>query len=556
MSALPFFDCNCMIGARAQRHQRSIWQLDDYRSEFDYYDIVGAVVHHAVAAEYSPDYGNRRLLREIGDDPQLVPQWVLLPHHAGEMPPPDELVAEMLSLGVRTARLLPTTHRFGTAEYVIGELLSELERHRLPLFLDLSEVAWHELVDLCQAHPLLPVVLCGVGYGAGQQLYPSCQQCPNLYVETHRFQDHQAYQRFVAEFGENRLLFGTGLPHCSPGSPHMMTLYQDIPKSTRPMIAGSNLLQLLEGVTGVSGRPLPHLRAPREHPDDDPIVASVRAGRPLSDEFIIDCHGHLAHPGAMGAIGLAMPGQDADSAIISMDRLGVDILAFSMWSGLVEGDAEANDLALEAVARYPDRLMAYGCYNTRYPEIYQAELERVFYTDRVIGIKPYGLYSRVRIDDPVRHASYQWASDNHKPILGCGSFSAESQQLTPQMAMRLAERYPGAAWIISHATSSYQMVEAVIEACSALSNIYAEVCYSSILYAGAEMLYESIPLEQILYGSDAMMRDPASQLGWMCWARIPYQAKQRILGQNFADILGMAPEARTPRSTRPPATQH
>jgi hypothetical protein len=53
-----------------------------------------------------------------------------------------------------------------------------------------------------------------------------------------------------------------------------------------------------------------------------------------------------------------------------------------------------------------------------------------------------------------------------------------------------------------------------------------------------------------------MMRDPAPQLGWMCWARIPYQAKQRILGQNFADILGMTPETRAPRSARPLANQH
>jgi predicted TIM-barrel fold metal-dependent hydrolase len=389
-------------------------------------------------------------------------------------------------------------------------------------------------------------VLCGVGYGAGARLYPACRQCPNLYIETHRFQDHQAYQRFVNEFGEHRLLFGTGLPHCSPGSPHMMTMYQDLPEQARPMIAGGNMLRLLEGVTGATGRPLPKLLAPRAHPEDDPIVACARAGRPLSDEFVMDCHGHLAHPGAMGAIGLAMPGQDADSAIASMDRLGVDKLVFSMWSGLVQGDAEANDLALEAVARYPDRLMAYGCYNTRYPETYQAELRRVFHTNKVIGIKPYGQYSRVRLDDPVRHDSYQWANDNGKPILGCGSASAESQQLTPPMAMRLAEQYPGAAWIISHATSSYAMAEAVIEACNAFANIYAEVCYSSILYGAAEMLYENMALEQILYGSDAMMRDPASQLGWMCWSRIPYQAKQRILGHNFADILRLSAEQRKP----------
>jgi predicted TIM-barrel fold metal-dependent hydrolase len=224
------------------------------------------------------------------------------------------------------------------------------------------------------------------------------------------------------------------------------------------------------------------------------------------------------------------------------------MLAFSTWSGLTEGDAEGNDVALDAVAKYPDRLMAYGCYNNNYPEIYEAELQRVFYTNKVIGIKPYGQYNRARIDDPRRDASYQWASDNEKIILGCGSPSNEAQQLTPPMAMKLAAKYPGAKWIISHATSSFEMAQAVIEACNAFPNIFAEVCYSTITYGICEMLYENIPLPQILYGSDALMRDPAPQLGWVAWARIPYEAKQRILGHNFADLLKFPPEARTPRA--------
>ncbi len=87
MAQLAFFDCNCMIGVRAKRHAREIHELDEFRREFEHCDILAAVVYHAVAKEYSCDYGNRRLMREIGDDPCLVPQWVLLPHHTGEMAP-------------------------------------------------------------------------------------------------------------------------------------------------------------------------------------------------------------------------------------------------------------------------------------------------------------------------------------------------------------------------------------------------------------------------------------------------------------------------------------
>jgi len=546
MSPLAFFDCNCMIGIRAKRDSREVFNLNEFKREFEHCGIMGAVLYHAVAKEYSCDYGNRRLMREIGDDPQLVPQWVLLPHHTQEMPPAPELVAEMLSLGVRTARIFPSSHGFGTSEYILGPLLSELERHRIPLFIDQGEVSDAQLVALCHAHPLLPVVVCGFTYASDWRLMPLCEQCPNLHVETSLLQGHNAYRRFVPRFGADRLLFGSGLPFRSPGATTMMTRYEDILDEARPMIAGGNMLQLLANVVGAQGRPLPELSTPPAHLDDDPILACVREGKPLSDEFIIDSHGHLAHFGAMGAIGIPMPAQDADEAIVTMDRIGIDMMAFSMWSGLVDGDPEANDLAINAVAKYPDRLMAYGCYNNNYPDMYEAELERVFRGGKVIGIKPYGQYNRARIDDPRRAASWEWANEAGAIVLGCGSFN-EEQQMSPAIAMKLAERYPNAKWMISHVTSSHAFARATIEACNAYPNIYAEVCYSLLTYGIMEMLYEQIPLEQILYGSDMLMRDPASQIGYVAFARIPYEAKQRIFGHNFADMLRLSQEARTPR---------
>lgn len=547
MAALPFFDANCMIGTRATRHARTPWRLEEYRADFQQCDIMGAVVYHAVARDYSADYGNRRLMAEIGDDVQLSPQWVLLPHQTGEMPPAPELVAEMLAAGVRSARILPTAHRYPPEEHIIGYLLNELERHRIPLFVDTSEVSYDDVIGMCGAHPLLPVVLCGATYADGWQIETACRQCENLHIETHLLQGHHAYSRFVDEFGADRLIFGTDMPHRSPGAARMMTCYEDIPEDARRKIAGENMLRLLRNVRGASGRPLPNLPSPPDHPDDDPITAAVRAGEPLSDEFVLDSHGHFAHPGAMGAVGYPMPAQDADGAVKTMDRIGIDILVFSTWSGLVQGDLEANDVALDAVAKYPDRLMAYGCYNPNYPDMYKSELDRVFRTGKVVGIKPYGQYSRVRLDDPVRDAAYQWANDNEKPVLGCGAFN-EAQQMSPAIAQKLAERFPNARFIISHASKSYDFAEATIEACKAFSNIFAEVCYSQILYGTCEMLCENIPIEQVLYGSDALMRDPAPQLGWVAWADISYEDKQKVLGHNFADVLKLPPQDRYSRT--------
>jgi len=527
-----------MIGVRAQRHPRTIWKLEEYKRDFEYYDIMAAVVYHAVAREYSPDYGNRRLLREIGDDPQLVPQWVLLPHHAGEMPAPPELVAEMLSLGVRTARIFPKEHGFGTSEYVIGPLLSELERHGIPLFIDKSEIELPQLVELCRAHPLLPVVLCGQGWGAGRTLYPALAQAPNLHIETWSYQEHRAYEVFVERFGAERLVFGTDLPNRSPGAARMMTNYEDIPEEARPKIAGENMLRLLRNVRGASGRPLPELKTPPEHPDDDPIVACLRVGKPLSEEFVLDAHGHIGHPGCMG-VHVPLAYNDADNLVKTMDRIGIDMCCFSPWSGIITGDPEANDISLDAVARHPGRLVAYGCDNPNYPEVFKAEYERVFVSGKVMGYKPYPRHG-VEFDAPQLALLMEWSNENEKPVL--------CHAMKPEISRTLAERYPKASFLVAHTGSSWALAEGTAEVAREFKNVYGEITYTSILYGFIEFFCEEASPEQLLFGSDCVMRDAAPQLGWVGWARIPYEQKKMVLGQNMADIMKLAPEQRKPRA--------
>ncbi len=539
MSAIPFLDCNCMIGIRANRHRSTIYKLEDHRRDFDYYDIMGAVVHHAVASEYSADYGNRRLMREIGDDLRFIPQWVLLPDNCDEMAPAHEIVAEMLSLGVRSARIFPKTHSFGTSEYIIGSLLSELEQHRIPLFVGRAEIDNERLLGISRAHPRLPIVLTGTGWGSGRTLYPLLFQAPNIHIETAAYQEHRAYEEFIRRYGSDRLLFGTDLPHRSPGAARMMTMFEDIPEEARPKIAGGNMLRLLQNVEGASGRPLPELTTPPEHPDDDPIVASLRAGKPLDDHFILDAHGHIAHPGCMG-VRVPLAYNDGDNLVKTMDRVGIDICVFSSWSGITEGDPESNDISLDAVAAHPGRLLAYGCNNPHYPEQLQAELERIFFTDKVVGFKPYPPQQGVPFNDPKWAPAMEWANENEKPVL-CHAMKSD-------VAIELGNKYPRAKFLIAHSGSSWDMAEDVVKSTTACRNVYAEITYTSILYPFIEFFCEEVSADQLLFGTDCVMRDVAPQLGWVAWARIPYEDKLKVLGLNMADILNMPADQRVSRT--------
>lgn len=545
MSNLTFIDANCMIGTRAYRHPSSPETLQDYLRDFEYYDIQAAVVWHAYAQEYSQDYGNRFLLREIGDDPRFIPQWVLVPHWAEEMAPPAELVAEMLALGVRAARIFPKSHGFGVSPEVIGPLLEELQEHRVPLFVDVSELDLPDAIALAKQYPDLPLILCGVSWSSDRVLFARLHEVPNLHLETWAFQGHRHYERFIAAFGSERLLFGTGLPFRSPGAARMMTCYEAISDQDRRNIAAGNLLRLLRGVQRASGRPVPKLQPAPDHPDDDPIIATVRAGKPLADEFIFDAHSHLAHPGCMGVDSCALAYNDADGLVGTMDRCGIVSTVCSSWSGITYAAPDANDMTLDGAAKYPGRIYAYGCLNPNYPRLFQEEFDRIFATGRVVGYKPYPPRQARPLTDPVHKLPLSWCNDRGAPVL-CHVGGGGNRCVSPEDAAAVAPDYPNAKFLIAHTGSSWDIAERVAKAAKAHPNICGEITYTTILYGLIEWFVAEVGPEQLLFGTDCVMRDAAPQVGWVAWARIPLDAKRKVLGHNIADFLRLPPEARRP----------
>lgn len=541
MPRLAFFDGCAMVGWRAQRHHQTIWHPDDFLRDYDYYGISAALVHHAAAVQHHQDYGNRRLLREIAGRPRLVPQWVLLPHHTGEIAPADELIPEMLELGVRAARILPKTHGFDLSEDICGPLLRELQKRRVPLFVDVSELSIEAAAALCARYPELPVVLCGVAWSSDRTLEPTLERAPNLLIETHYFQGHRAYERIVRRFGAGRLIFGTGLPDCSPGAAMMMALYEDISDEERAAIAGGNLLELIRNVDAPC--PIDGLEPCGPGEDDDPIVAALRVGRPLDDEFLFDAHGHISQEGAMGIARMQLPYIDGDGLVGTMNRLGIDHCIVSTWSGITLGDADSNDITLRAVQRHRGRLLGYGCINPHYRHEVRAELQRVLESGAMVGYKPYPPYQQVSLTDISHRPMLEWADRKGAPVLCHGGLSSPGS-VTPEELYYLAEAYPNARFLLAHAGSSWALAEALVPVARVRRNVYAEITYTSILYGMVEYLVRELGRDRVLFGTDCVMRDAAPQLGWVGWARLPVDDKRLVLGGNLADLLGWPPERR------------
>lgn len=253
---LKFFDCNVSIGQWKHPRFGAISTAEELEQVLDYLEVERAIVFHVHAQEGHAPLGNARLMRELVGHPRLLPSWVLVPHHTGEMPEPKTLLAQMLEQGVKLARLFPGSggHGFSLAPWCADPLLSELASHRLPVMIDFTlgrrdAPDWNLIYTLCQRHPTLPIILTGAGIGrASRSFFPILQACPNLYIELSRYTSFRTVDAISERFGARRLIYGSGLPLVAAGVALTTVTHALVSDAEKMLIASDNLERLLSEI--------------------------------------------------------------------------------------------------------------------------------------------------------------------------------------------------------------------------------------------------------------------------------------------------------------------
>ena len=67
-------------------------------------------------------------------------------------------------------------------------------------------------------------------------------------MDISRYELDGGIRDFCANYGAERLLFGTGFPRWNPGGPILMLAQADITSKERELIASGNLLRILRRV--------------------------------------------------------------------------------------------------------------------------------------------------------------------------------------------------------------------------------------------------------------------------------------------------------------------
>jgi len=255
---MRFFDLNAMIGpCFAPRLERQP-EAGHLLADMDLYGIERSLVFHGLAYEYHGMTGNRELVEVVAREPRLQAAWVVGLHHAGQYPPPEDLVAELVESGAVAARFFwgGVLSETSLPDYDAHEALwGELERRRVPTIVCFDEAATvtgsqiAELSGMLKGFPELPVILSFARMGKDfALLYEKLDRYPNLHVETTGLMIDHMVEDLVQRAGAGRLLFGSNFPWYKAGQTRIALAYAQLSEDEKAMIAGENLERLIGGV--------------------------------------------------------------------------------------------------------------------------------------------------------------------------------------------------------------------------------------------------------------------------------------------------------------------
>jgi predicted TIM-barrel fold metal-dependent hydrolase len=531
MNNIKYFNCHATIGKYEGKDPAAPWTTEDLLAEMDRCQIHGALVYSHLAATVNPEVGNPMVTETCKKHSGLFPCWVTLPHHSGEYLrlKPKELLLHMEENTVRTIKLFPRSSKFRVDQNTLGQLLNLMQEAELLLIFDRGEyendvqIEWQELEWLCENFPRLPVLLHKVRWESTRTILPIAERFQNLYFEFSNYQGNRMLEFWCNKIGHERLLFGTQSPQKSMGAARAYIDYSDLTADQRIAIAGENLLKLLK---------LDETNPNHPHKEiGDKILIKARSGSPINDMTVIDAHAHITHKGGKGASMVVMNQADAKGVVERNRRIGVNKTCVSAWTA-IWGDYElGNKDTIQAKKDFPNEIIGYVALDPNYVTDWKKECNYYHQEHQFPGMKPY--FPKMGI--PYNHAWFDpwWEYGNEHHLFALmhpsDNFQAEIEEL--------ANKYPNISFLLAHSGWTWKTVRTHVELAEQFPNCFLELTFTSVLNGSIEYMVKEVGSERVLYGSDAPMRDPYPQFGWVAYADISERDKRNILGRNMEKII-------------------
>lgn len=260
----------------------------------------------------------------------------------------------------------------------------------------------------------------------------------------------------------------------------------------------------------------------------DPLLASMRAGRPLDGVDVIDVHTHLG-PYSLFFI----PDADARTMVDLMDRTGVRVAMLSSHRAIQYDAHSGNSETLRATDRFPDRIAGYAVINPwQCPD---RELRRL---DRFVGIKLHPDLHEYPLTGAAYEPVWEHAAATGLPVLTHTWHTSAYDD--PQAVDAVLARHPGVRLILGHSGVSPAGMAASLAVVRRHPTAYLEICGSSMTGTLLRWLVGEAGAERVLFGSDFPFIDLRFSLGRVVGAGLPAAAVAAVLGGNAAALFRLS----------------
>ncbi|MCX7795351.1 MAG: amidohydrolase [bacterium] len=244
-----YFDFNVMIGKTTVVTIDNLLDVNKLNEEMNRFNIKRALVYHSYSRDYDAYFGDKKLVEEIKDCPNLYVTWTLLPIDIFPINASDKLLEELKINNVKAVRFFPDLHNFLLEEEVIGDLLSLLEEIKIPILMSPNSTGWKDIYSMLKNHPNIRLVLTDLTYRQSSYIFPLLKRYKNVYIELSGYITFLGIETLYKRFGGERMLFGSNLPYKNPGSTIFYIEKADIPEEVKNYIAYKNADRLIQEVS-------------------------------------------------------------------------------------------------------------------------------------------------------------------------------------------------------------------------------------------------------------------------------------------------------------------
>lgn len=514
-----YFDSNVCIGKRGPIDPRELWRSEDFLAAMDQAGISGALVYSGWAKDYAPAYGNELLAEELKKYPRFYGCYTIGPGITGSFLPPEEIIADMRAKNMVAAKMFPVTQFYSPCEEVMGGYYQVLEENGVLLLIDKAQISWQDLSSLLQNHPRLNVLFQGASWSDFHNLAAFLDKYPNLYTDLSNMQANFAVEIIAEKFGAHRICMGSGLPLMCAGAARAFIDYGRLSDEDKQRLAGGNLARLC-------GVELPEAVEIR----NDWIAKQAAEGKPL-EVPVFDSHTHFLEDGGNCGGGFSMVKGDLENMRQLSDEMGVDEYAVAPWLGIWT-DCEAGNRIAVDMAKRDSRVYPYTLINPTYGTDVEKEAYHYHVELKTPAMKMFYSRTAVRYNDPVFDPWYKIANENKLfALMDSGGYPMYLSDMA-----EVAEKYPDITFFLDHAGRNFAIAQSYAALAKKYDNVYLQLTYTSVPQGLIEYLCAEGLAHKTLYGTDAPMRDPRPQLGWVAFANISEEDKKLILGGNMRRI--------------------